>query len=877
MEKGLNPYSKLDLYNIDDEADYEIANYKSYQIGQISLNKTDYKCAACNNAVKPAYVLQGLDGAGKDKVFVEEGHTNHDTDLTKGFGWLNVSEDVTTFDPAVGGVVLYNWNKTTGEIEIVKHITSGENDDEDSAIITGVLQAYSTKNQTVTIDGKVYPIDYDRLAGDIYAINEDINETVRRKLIADDLDDQYMQYITAVVCDGYVVDTDLRDSSSAAIVVLGYAGVTADGYIAVYGYRTDDLSLKVFKINTYNGWKKGDYRYNPANADNDDAFDFGALYTIRSYDAETDSYGVYTENIDTVLDNAVPVRVTFKNGYRSVQPMSLIRDNDSSTYTWEVKEDKDGNDVVPTVVAMTAADKYVIVSNNNANMASSNIYVYDGEIVANENAYAIDAMMVGNLDSKTLVLYTLDNLNAIASLGLTGLRTGIGFTDNAYDVGYVVYEKGNGKVLDAAYDEALRDIVGDSYLLGSTMSEVTVFNLLKGERDTVIASSNIDLINGHIYKTIGGQILWDVTDDCDAGHNFLSMLVGAYTSRDLDYADYIIEPAVTLRKEDLTKLNLAFELGLLNITDIDNADGTDKAIANKLIHDEFAKRIYVVTDAWTWDWYEHNSNIELTSLAALADNTTYTADLVYEVATGKVVIYIFDDEAGNNIVVDNDTKEYTGKLTGVEAKEEGTYPKWEITVNGTKRYFDIEVSYTVVGEFNNEPECAGDLVGLNLKTLKAAVVEMTQGTDGTWTSAAIADCKDNEILHDTLALNAIGFGGKNYDAEDFVDALTFNRFSFNVDAEDITVKSMPDCGLVTEITFDLSDYDVSMDIAADAEFEIDIFTDSLDFGISLKNKYDTPTNTFVEIVGEDLDLYYTSSNPIELGAADEDNSIIVLG
>ena len=877
LTNGKAPYAKLNLFNIDEDAQAEIATYKSYSIGIISKDTANYKCTKTNNnvnhsagVVMPAYVITDLDGNNKDWVFVEDGHVAHDVDLTKGFGWLNVDESVTTFDEAKGGVVLYNWNKTTGEIEIVKHITDGTNDDADSKIITGVLQAYSTKNKTVTIDGTVYPIDYDNLAGDMYAMAN--TETAARKVVGKILDEQYMQYITAVVCDNIVVDTDLRGNDSDAIVVLGYAGITSDGYIAVYGYKTDALKLEVFKINSYNGWKKGDYRYYPENANEDMAFEYGSLYTIKSFDADTQSYGVYTENVETVLAGATPVRVTFKDGYRSVQPMVLTTDVDADgdrIFNWEVNEDK-----APTIVAMSSADKYVIVSNNPEFMASSNIYVYDGVVDSNNVMYDIDAMLVGGLDSKTLVLYTLDNFIGIPHFA------GRAFLDNAYDVGYVVYEKSNGLVLDAAYDEA----IGGTYLLGSTLSEVTVFNLLTGTRDTVIASSNIDLVNGHIYKTIGGQILWDVTDDCAAGHNFLGMLVGAYTSRDLDYADYIIEPAVTLRKEDMTKLNLVNELGLTT-TALDEDDLTDKAIAEKLIHNDFAKKIYVVTDEWTWDWYEHFSNIELTALEALADNTTYTADLVYEVATGKVVIYIFDDEAGENIVVDNDTEEYTGKILGINAHEQGASyaPAWTVTLDGKTRNFDIEVSYTVEGEFaanRFDPECADDLVGLRLTSLKVAVVELTKDADGKWAATAVADCEGNEILHDLLAAKGIGFGGVNYDAEDLIISLTGVNGAIILDEEDITVKSMTDCGLVTEITYDLSDYDVELDYDVATNI-IGVDTDRIDLGIVLKNKFNGTVgdvDTFLGITGYDVDLApSTSSAAIVLGEADVDDSIIVLG
>jgi len=842
MTAGKAPYSKLRLYDIDGDDNAEIATYKSYKIGMFSTNTTDYKCYANNDGVNhsagvvmPTYVITDLDGAKQYSAFVEAGHTAHDDSKEAGFAWVNVDPSVTTFvkedGSYVGGVVLYNVNETTGEIEIVKHITAGENDDADSKIITGILQAYSTKNKTVTIDGTVYPIDYDNLIGDMYAMAD--TDTPARKNVGKVLDEQYMQYITAVICDGIVVDTDLRGNDSDFIVVLGYAGITSDGYIAVYGYKTDDLSMKVYKINTYNGWKKGDYRYYPENANDDEAFAYGALYQVKSYDAETDSYGVYTENISSVLAGATPVEITFRNGYRSVQPMTVKFDttkayNDSTAYTWSAKG-------TPTIYKMTAADKYVVVTDMGQFTASSNIHVYDG-IVDDNGTYTIRALMVvGNGNSSTLVMYTPDNSTSR-------------FLDNAYEVGYVLYERGNGTVLDAAYDEA---IAGDYYLLGSTLSEVTVMNLLTGKVDYVLASSNIDLVNGHIYKTIGGQILWDITDSLNVNlHDFMDEIKAAYTSRDLAYADYVVTEDVALTKAQINNdLTLANALQLTNPALV-SSNATDKVIADKLIHND--RLVYLVEEADAYDWYGGHGMTEISALA-LSDKTTYRCNIIYDVATTKTVIYVFEEDV-NAIVPDKATQNFVND--GAEGNDPVEYaggdpatnymPLWSFDVDGVTRYFDLAAQYDVTATFNGE-ECEGDVEKLVLNKLTLAFVE-AYGTTA-WAHKDMPDCTDNEALHNALALNGVGFGGDAFTDANATATVTVNGGDPIVVPVAKVAVSEKACDLDYKVVLDLSS--VALKRRAENTINVVVGNVTVDFVIKadyiVEKSLDVEFETFVGI------------------------------
>ena len=776
MLKGAAPYAKLALFDIDNDGVAEIANYKDYRIGIFST--TTKKCAACNNADKPAYKLTGLDGGDEKVIFVEDGHTNHDTDKQNGFAWVNVDPSVTTFvnedGSYVGGVVLYTFNQSSGEIEIVKHIIAGEGDDADSYITTGILQAYNTANKTVTINGVTYPIAYKNLTGDMYAMNNS-NPLVDRTRIGAILDEQYMQYVSAVVCDGYVVDTDLVGSDTDFIVVLGYAGITSDGYIAVYGYSTDDVAMKVFKINSFNGWKKGDYRYNPTNANEDAAFDFGTLYQIKSYDAETQSYGVYTENVSSALAGATPVRYTFEDGYRIAQEMT-IKYNDGD-FTFEVKKDS-----APTVTKMDDKDYYVVVTDADEDSVglTSNIYTFSGPV---KNSYkdvqdvVIEGLRVDVGNANKFVIYTSD---VVEGCNLPF------FANNAYQIGFVLYEKANGTVLNAAYDDA---IAGDYYLLGSTLSEVRVMNLLTGNRDVVLASQNIDLLNGHIYKTIGGQIIADVTDECADIHSFVAGIQKAYGADDLSYATYVAKMHNNdgLKGSELfDTLALAKFMGFVN--------GSESYAAAKAAELIKGVTLYVVGED-SFDWYAsgyHGGSFvtALTKDTVKADYTYYV-DYIYDVANKALVGYVYDiaDKAEGIVApnfVKNDNNEEAPLVYEYAEKLEG-------------RTFGLQTIYYVSAEFDND-DCQGDMLANSFK-LNKLVLEVVEKVDGKWVS--LKDCATDSAMHNALAHMGYGLG---VDTKDEVVKVTIDGQTFVVEA----TEDCKDCGLGYKLVIDLTDYDNDM-------------------------------------------------------------------
>ena len=619
--KAEAPYAKLRLF----DTTAAMGLFKDYAIGKISVSTK--KCTTKANGVDhsagkdmPSYKITDLAGNEKFNLFIEKDHTAHET-ATEGFAWLNVADFVTTFykeDGSFedGSIVVYNVNKTTGEIEIIKHVTTkgSASDDADSYIATGVLKAYNVNTPEVNIDGQKLPLGYANLNGVTFG---NVTEKMATKYAAATiLDKCQMQYVTYVVVDGRVVDIALRGQTSDIVVVLGYAGITSDDYIAVYGYGSDDSTAHIYRINSYNGWKKGDYRYYPVNAWNDEAFEAGTIYTITSYDAETNSYNVYTENSDmNGRDGLAYYSFTFDRGYRTI-----------TKYKDANLQNQDGDAVIEK---MSKDDKYFIVVVDYQGNANGVVYVRNGII---PTGWEVKGSAVVKANSGAYVIYAVP-------ADITG------FKNTAHEIGFVLYEKSNGAALSAAYDEA---IGGDWYLIGSTQTEVVTFDILTGNRETCFVSNNIDLQKGHIYVTMnfGGarMIISELPDNVGCNVNdtesIFYRIKQLYSETDVDLARFVVtNKTFTFTKDTFSKLELA---KALQISGTSIGDKISEKIADEAIK---GLSFYVISG-------DNGHYIE--EVRDIKDGENYTGIAIYDCETQKAVIYILEKDATTDTTVKAD-------------------------------------------------------------------------------------------------------------------------------------------------------------------------------------------------------------------------------
>lgn len=609
---GEDAYAKLSLYNADADAYAEIATYKNYRIGIFSNSSKNCTVGNVNgvnhpNTAMPTYKITDLEGKELINQFVEADHEKHDPNYYaniaagNGFAWINVADDVIGFVNEDGsynnGVVVYNYNNLTGELEVVKYIPeNAEGTDADSYIFTGILQSYSTANTYITVNGDKYYYGYDKLNGNTMIKGD--GSIAKREVVAEELDEYLMQYVKVTVVDGLVVDVDLLNDTADVIVVLGYAGVSNDGYICVYGYHTGDPVLKIFKINSYNGWKQGDYRYYPANAQEDDAFKTGAIYNIKSYDAETESYGVTTQNIDAVVANAPEFTHTYEQKYR-------------------IEEDGD---------VYAANDTYIIIDG-----ITGMVYVKTGV----KDLGAISGKMINRVNDNKFVVYVADTNQIPAA-----------YTADVLDIGFILYDKDTGRVLEAAYDEA----IGDWYLLGSTTSTLRATNLLTGDVDYVYTTSNVDLIDGCVYMTIGNMVVRQVSEpNFTHDDDFINAVTNCYTSG----AKYQFGFINFTKSSDVKELIATGVCGL-NKASVANATVWGKMVAAKLAN---GVKYFDMINGTVY-------HVDLTA-SALADNTEYTAFVVYDVANAKAVVYI--NAAANVVTTTVDKAIDDGSALEIEA------------------------------------------------------------------------------------------------------------------------------------------------------------------------------------------------------------------
>ena len=751
------PYARMKLFNTDADELAEYALYKDYELGYFS--NVTLKCSAGNvggidhrNATDvPGYSIVAVDDTVSIEtvsVISEVAHGVHDNGVHDAFGWFNVADGVVGFDNGDGsynnGYVLYDYNKSTGEIEVVKYIAKAEGatgTDADSYWFTGLLQAYSTSGAYITVDGDRYYFGYDKLDGATLKVGD--GSLTYRRPNAEELDAYLMQYVEVLVVDGKVVDVDLHNASADYIVVLDYAGVTSDGYIAVYGYSTVDANLDIFKINSYNGWKKGDYRYNPANADTDKAFDCGTVYAIKSFDAATNSYGVYTYEIDE-LTSLGDFNISFELGYRVLNNATA---KNAAGHTYII--------ITDDAIYATTGDK-----------VNSGFSVTGGKIIAKSGErYVVYA------DSKAVVK---------------------GFDGNAHNVGFVLYDEDYAVVLEAGYDAEQQ--FENFYLLGSTYSMVNVFNLLTGKNDFTFWSNNIDLEDGNVYMTVNGAIVTCVYDasedkaDADAtiegNLEFLEFIDDYYNLYDEpELANYLVVPnankteakAYTIDKNGLKNTTILGDLDLLPTT------------ANADIIAEYAKALLPQENIKYFFYEGKNGLLDVSDNAETLGDAAYVGYVLYNNVDDLAVVYI---DASKTVTTE---KTASDKLA-------------DVTLN-TWKYDDVtnkdeaELNASVDGYYNYTKDAAGTV------TKNSAVIEKVSLSFDMLIKEDCADRGANGYAFGFANDHFSSFFGSenSYVTYTFYNINDGKQNSYTVEDMVFAGDACADCDMVTGVTIDIDD------------------------------------------------------------------------
>lgn len=714
-------YASLDLFdtNLDGVADRGL--YESYKLGYFS--NTTEKCGKCDKE----YATWTLSAVGTEEKSVGasasktelwiEGTCDH-----KGHAWF-----VEGYTPVVDedgeyedGYVIYNYDDETGAIKVVKNIDDGS--DADSYVATGVLRAYNTAKETITIGEDKLDMNYDDLAGTgFYKVNDSLaNKTLYSAI----LNKYFNQFVTYVVVDGELVHVELAGAKSTdeLLVVDSYAGISNDGFVVINGYSTDDLKYEQFRLGSIDGWKKGDAFYY---ADEyEDGFGKGDVYKVVSYDEEADVYYVeliteteYSVDRDWRWLNVV-------NGYESEHVLFMndanIKDSYMAIYDYDAEEESNWEEK-PEYVKMSDSDKYVFVMSN-----EGNVHVVD-------ERYAVVRVFNGKLPEGSFVYGDLVKakdgtyvfVNAVLSAELQRVLP-------AYGAGMVVlYEDSRFYAADYNGENA-----EDWYLLGAVEYEVSAFNLLTAADDVTVYATNKDYENGFAYYTQDGVL----ADGAKYFYGNAAGIVGAIQnafSKETYWADTIAFNKLaniynTTKNDDgIEKNRVAVEAELL--ADGLEIDGTTRAlnkldkITYKVIEIEQTTNRFngVVTNYIADINSDVVADADAEEFLEFVEDGNYTdikAFYVYDVAGKDVVIYLVLNDAENTVTTSAPATIKTEGKTGYDTKE--TAPI--VVGSSTKVDLDIVAEVTVEKEFNN-----GNFNG------KVTLKEMTFGTAGdylkTWT------------------------------------------------------------------------------------------------------------------------------------------------
>jgi hypothetical protein len=513
-------YASLKYFTLLDQAKPNYGIYEEYRLGKFA--EKDVKCVK-DNADKPGYVVYSLDSIAK-QTWLEykeaaglKGLTGYDSykvveaikegACDHGFAWL--SNDPAAVAVEDGDYVIYNYDKGTGELKVVKNITA--QNDKDNFVTTGVVRAYNVANKTVTIGDTKYGFDYNELAGNALYLNDADNKLMERAKFTDLFRSLFNQYVNYVVCDGKLVYIEAANASPEMIVVDSYAGLSSDGYIVVNGYNTKDLQYTQFRIGSYNGWVKGDYYYYLTEQAVWDSFTRGSLYRITSYDPDADVYYVYTVAKRIASDYG---EMQYNIG--ELQELGVVGKTPYTVDFGDKYKSINGGDAVKA----KSSDRYVLICNPFAADFIENTKPYFG--VGGDYAPIIvytgiggtgwhaEGWKVNGTDEKVTVLIGVD-FNKI-----------VGFNQDQFDLTYVLFLGYDNE--SASYNGA--DTENDWYLLGASEYTVRVFDLYKGEVVTKRAT-NKDLKKGYAYPSISGVV---VNDDGYAASVLNTTINGAYRS-----------------------------------------------------------------------------------------------------------------------------------------------------------------------------------------------------------------------------------------------------------------------------------------------------------------------------------------------------------
>jgi hypothetical protein len=535
---GNSAYALLERYDINGDSKADWALYTEYRLGRFF--EKDVKGTCPNGETdKAAYTITSLNGnaakawaIANDKSeaeydnypvvngLVKEGACDH------GQGYI----DEKGLTPANGDYVLYAYNPSTKGIFVKAIIDSDKSDN--TYVATGLLRAFDItgSKRSVTIGNDTLDFDYTNLAGNGMLLPENATP-LARAIFSQYLNDKFMNFVKYVVVDGKLVwiEDALVTNGTKYIVVDSYAGVSADGYVVVNGYRSDALKYEQIRIGAYDQWLKGDiFNYFGIGYNFDELFQKQKVYKVTSYDAANDAY--YVE--------------------------SNFEWNGTET-TWEWKDGYRSNDKFKTESRAKAEDTFILILKEEVadDLGYAPVQVYTGKA---SNGSAFTGKKVADNIYYVEDLTSLKGTFALDNMSRYAVTYGLLISADYNSAKYVSASEATGKLL-----------------VGATYYDATVLDLYKGEFvDVKVLNKN--LTKGLVYPVINGQIV------ARSGYN-----TDGFTSKQVE----ITGAAVTLLED--ARPSWGYYDDTLTADQIFNKDGKLSQLLCNNHRDNFEKHLKV--------------------------------------------------------------------------------------------------------------------------------------------------------------------------------------------------------------------------------------------------------------------------------------------
>lgn len=377
-------------------------------------------------------------------------------------------------------LVVMSWNDITKELKVIKTLLAkGSSKDADSYYDFGTLTGVSLKNKYAIIDGVKYNFsDVNLWVNTIWVGNAPsyagykADSWTTLETLTTEFDKLFNQYVKFYLLDGEIcaIEASGKWGNEHYIVVENYAGISSDGYIVVNGYSTNDLTLKQYKIASFDGWDEGSFKWYADQIK--DEFKKGNVYKVLSTNQDG-ALGVTTaarydfEDHAWTYEEGGLATFTFADGYRFI------------------------NDKAPK--KMQDSDKYILIGSASDKNNYMPIVVYEGKILSEQTE------ITGN------VIKGGDNKCPIVVVNATIKGSSLDLADS-YKAGIVAVLQRT--ILERFYDDAHEVISNDWYLRGATeYSDVLVFDFLSGDVHKAVSMTNKKISKGNVYRTIDGVIV----------------------------------------------------------------------------------------------------------------------------------------------------------------------------------------------------------------------------------------------------------------------------------------------------------------------------------------------------------------------------------